>query len=244
VSFRRLTRIVRRAAIATWATFVLALLVLWAAGLSRPRTVSHLTTDGRGVIAGQTYDGRLLLLYVHFWEARIDSTRTRVPDNSFTTTHTGTVSWYKPDGHRRAIFVPLIPFRRPNDGSFAGHYAPYYCDGTSVSLPFESGLVQFVRGRASTDERGLLRPDGMTFLEVVLPNWLVLAVFGGIPAVFMVRPAVRRLIAWRRPRGRCRACGYDLRMTPDRCPECGAVPKRPADDRRAGKETPGGAAAS
>jgi hypothetical protein len=53
---------------------------------------------------------------------------------------------------------------------------------------------------------------------LVLSYWLLALVAGCIAAAWLFG-RLRRL-----PRsGVCRTCGYDLRATPDRCPECGAV---------------------
>jgi hypothetical protein len=58
--------------------------------------------------------------------------------------------------------------------------------------------------------------------ESSIPWWLFLS-FGVAPPIFTI---FRRMLRSRNVRqGRCPSCGYDLRATPDRCPECGIIPE-------------------
>ena len=55
-------------------------------------------------------------------------------------------------------------------------------------------------------------------LRIGLPNWLIALVTAILPAWAALRYFRRRRV---RKIGLCTKCGYDLRATPDRCPECG-----------------------
>jgi hypothetical protein len=56
---------------------------------------------------------------------------------------------------------------------------------------------------------------------VSVPHWFLAPLFAILPALHL-RSTLR---SRRRNRaGHCPRCGYDLRATPERCPECGAVP--------------------
>ena len=118
-------------------------------------------------------------------------------------------------------FTRLFPVGREGEYQRIGD-AETAAVGKDVGARLRLGLR-----RSPRDAMGYLSaPDGKrlawigTSVRVVLPYWLMAVVTGVGPAVW----------AWRRRRrrrrggaGLCPACGYDLRATPGRCPECGTT---------------------
>jgi hypothetical protein len=76
--------------------------------------------------------------------------------------------------------------------------------------------------RMSFQSMGASHPGlaGRDFMVAELPMWMPVAVAALLPVTW----AARRVLAKRRGVAfACVCCGYDLRATPERCPECGAA---------------------
>ena len=64
---------------------------------------------------------------------------------------------------------------------------------------------------------------GHSLCTIVLPYWFLSALPAAVAAHTLFL-GIRR--GCRTPPGCCTACGYDLRASPGRCPECGRFPPR------------------
>jgi hypothetical protein len=103
--------------------------------------------------------------------------------------------WFDRTGFRYGSFEPggLVPKLRPEILGFSLYHTPWG-NGTTTQPAAE-------------------------YWELTLPHWAVIVSF----VLLMAPPALRlRTLKQRRAAGQCVHCGYDLRATPDRCPECGS----------------------
>lgn len=70
-------------------------------------------------------------------------------------------------------------------------------------------------------------PDGDDAYFVIFPIWVIVAA-SGLPLAFKLRWLLRK--RWRLSHGLCIACGYDLRHSKDKCPECGTITQNTSAD--------------
>jgi len=67
-------------------------------------------------------------------------------------------------------------------------------------------------------------PASWPYRAYSLPHWLVALLIALYPLVCLLAFSRRSILRWRRGRTiLCLNCGYDIRATPDRCPECGTT---------------------
>src|SRR3954454_11854676 len=99
----------------------------------------------------------------------------------------------------------------------------YRYHGESASFtpacPMQIEVLGFAYGRL----RGQAGAPPAPFVEtwIIVPLLPLALVSAALPVAWQVRRLRQRRD---RRLGLCPTCGYDLRATPDRCPECGAVP--------------------
>lgn len=90
-----------------------------------------------------------------------------------------------------------------------------------LGILYQSGAGQLIPGAPIAADRTTV---GVAF------GWLI--AFTAILPMCWVWITLRQRRRWRN--GLCPTCGYDLRATPQRCPECGSVPKIAAANAKSG----------
>jgi len=110
------------------------------------------------------------------------------------------------------------------DGSFGWDFAGYSSRRFPGNSAFYGWGIFFEAYRAATPAGGFFRSD-----KLYVSFWWPASVLGVVNLCVAAR-AWRRKALW--SGGSCRKCGYDLRATPDRCPECGTAAIAPKPPRQ------------
>ena len=105
-------------------------------------------------------------------------------------------------------------WERPN-AKKTGEFSVDVFVGSEIAF---AGFILTTERHFPTTDRSILSQHVCPHIGVAIPLWFPTLLFGGLPGLAVFN-FIRR--ARRRESGLCRICGYDLRASPDRCPECG-----------------------
>jgi hypothetical protein len=185
---------------------------LWVRSSHRDDLVAWVTSDGHAVWV-DTWPGILRISVVDNWPVP-EPTRwvTCAPDrhgNAFNVPYTfwSSMSFPGPDFYWHGLSYESAPGRITYDGD----YNPDWPTNTLTGHGIGGG------GGVSDSIQNPRR-----YRVVEMPLRLPVLVFTPMPGIWLLTWGVRFLR--RKSQGRrgfCRGCGYDLRATPHRCPECG-----------------------
>lgn len=106
------------------------------------------------------------------------------------------------------------------------HWQTWAALAVSWLLPYSGGIVAFKVLGPMVPPSALFAPHGPLIILAII--WLPALLLGAVGCLIFDQ-TFKRMLRRHLPDvvpTRCRACGYDLRATPDRCPECGQVPEK------------------
>jgi len=109
----------------------------------------------------------------------------------------------------------------PANAPWAPSSQPTFLDrGEAEIIVWSDGkVVRTNKLEISGDIRTLLT----SYWRISLPYPILVLLFAVAPLASLAVMAIRRLKLARQTAGLCSRCGYDLRATPERCPECGST---------------------
>jgi hypothetical protein len=119
-----------------------------------------------------------------------------------------------PQGFGRAPLRDGDRLRRPAKWEFGGEAFAYL--STTSHPPWWGVRLATHEGWSPLSFGGPPVGIGWSVVEADMSAWFLAVVFAMSPALWLWPKKGRNP-------GSCMACGYDLRATPDRCPECGTV---------------------
>jgi hypothetical protein len=194
-----MSRLPHPIAFLSWVSGVLFLVVAvgWVRSYQRYEEVSH-AGRGRGAQVVRSYEGRLYFDSRSFWMGARGWTWARGGPNPGTNV---VRAYYQ---------IPELP------------------KGT-LGFTTIAGTTRVWPGHLYSPQKWMPPPplsDPRWWIDsyraVVVPYWFPALLTAAAPALRIASAARARSRGGRRTRrGLCRACGYDLRATADRCPECG-----------------------